>query len=123
MFPSIPTHAEAEYSPSVASTPEGTDGDGTVNFPDTALKVWPVGGEVIAIPLQFSLYWIADEVVAADVASVLVPEFLALFPESLIVRVRLCRRRASPAFLWGAARVVVAKSTLLKRKIENFIVK
>ena len=55
VFPSMPTQAEAEYSPSVAETPDGADGVGTVNLPDTALNVWPEGGEVIAAPLQFSL--------------------------------------------------------------------
>lgn len=76
VFPSIPTQAEAEYSPSVASTPDGAEGDGMVIFADTSLKVWPDGGEVIAIPLQFSLYSIEeDELEVACVASVLVLEF------------------------------------------------
>ena len=56
VFPSMPTHADAAYSPSVEAAPEGDDGVGTVIFPETALKVCPEGGEVIAAPLQFSLY-------------------------------------------------------------------
>ena len=66
VFPSIPTQAEAEYSPSVAATPDGADGLGTVNFPDTALNVSPVGGDVMAIPDQFSEY-VTFDVVAAFV--------------------------------------------------------
>jgi hypothetical protein len=58
----MPTQAEAAYSPSVLSTPDGAEGVGTVNFPDTALKVCPVGGEVMAIPLQFLLYVTFEEV-------------------------------------------------------------
>lgn len=124
VFPSMPTQAEAEYSPSVESTPEGAEGVGTVNFPDTALKVCPVGGEVMAIPDQFSLYSIDEkELLEAEEASVLVLESLALLLESLMVRARRCSRRARPAFLWGAAMAVEAKSKVLRRDIENFMVK
>lgn len=39
------------------------------------------------------------------------------------MRARLDKRRASSGLLEGAARAVVAKSTLLRREIENFMVK
>lgn len=57
MLPSIPTQILAAYSPSVAETPEGIAGVGTVIVPDTSLKVSPVGGSEITAPDQLVLYW------------------------------------------------------------------
>jgi hypothetical protein len=118
----MPTHAEAAYAPSVDATPEGADGVGTVILPLTALNVWPVGGDVMAAPLQFSLYS------TSDVFPVAALNFVLEFFDSLYLKVepcrvcpRRCNRPASPLFERGAARAEEASSTLLRRAIENFI--
>lgn len=53
--PSIPTHAAAAVDP-----PLGEEGTGTVNCADTAVNLWPEGGEVSTPPAQFELYWTLD---------------------------------------------------------------
>jgi hypothetical protein len=93
-----------------------------VIFPDTALKVWPVGGDVMAAPLQFSLYSISDVFPVAALNFVL--EFLDSFDlkiEPCKVCPRRCNRPASPLFERGAASAEEASSTLLRRARENFI--
>ena len=119
----MPTHAEAEYPPSVDATPEGAEGVGIVTLPDTALKVWPEGGDVMTAPLQFSLYS------TLEVLPVAALNFVLVFLDSLDLKVEPCNvqpRRpslpASPLLERGAARAEVTRMTLLRRAKENFIV-
>ena len=125
MFPSIPTHIDAAYSPSVAEIPEGTDGVGTVTVPDTSLNVSPEGGLISAAPLQFLLYDIAVlfPVFELNFVFELVDSF-SIIAEPWRIRElpdRLCMRWDRLAL--GAARELVAKTTEVKRHDENFMMK
>lgn len=89
----------------------------------TALKVWPVDGDVMAAPLQFSLYSISEVFPVAVLNFVL--EFLDCFDrmvELCRVRPRRCSRLASPLFDRCAARAEEANITLLRRAKESFII-
>lgn len=59
-------------------------------WPDAALKVWPEGGDVIAAPLQFSLYSTSDVLPVAALNFVL--EFLDSL-DLIIEPCSVCPRR------------------------------
>lgn len=93
-----------------------------VILPLTALNVWPVGGDVMAAPLQFSLYCTAEVFPVAAMNFVL--EFLDSFDlkvEPCRVRPRRCSRPASPLRELGAARAKEVNSRVLRRVEENFM--
>jgi hypothetical protein len=125
VFPSMPTHAEAEYSPSVASTPLGILGTGTVILPDTALNVWPDGGEVMAAPDQFSLYC-TSVVVFADVENLLL-ELVESLDLNVVPGLRREARRARRRERLlrdegaGAAITVLARRMVESRVAEKCI--
>jgi hypothetical protein len=121
VFPSIPTHALAEYSPFVAATPLGMAGVGIVIFPETALNVCPDGGDVIAAPDQFSEY-VTSEVVLADVENLVL-----LLVDSLDLKVvpglrreaRRARRREREEEVAGAASAELARMRAERRGVEK----
>jgi hypothetical protein len=88
----------------------------------TALKFWPVGGDVMAAPLQFSLYCTSEVFPVAALNFVL--EFLDSFDlkvEPCRVRLRRCSRPARPLLELGAARAKEANSTVPRIVKENFM--
>lgn len=111
----------AAYSPSVAETPDGIAGVGTVMVPDTSLNVSPVGGSEMTAPDQLVLYWTVlfpDEALALDFEltdsrAIMADPWCSLAPAA-----RLCMRWVNRGD--GAASVDVARTTE-RMQDENFI--